>query len=165
MKQAIVILIKNQVIEKIRMKYDPQATKIQPHITLAFPFENINQVELYAHVRDSIKKIKKFKLVLKGVKASPKKYYLYLLVKKGKKEILGINKNLYSKLLTKWLRKDIPYIPHLTLGVFKSKQEIDNAIEKLEKEGLEFNFEISSIQLITLNQDISIKSVKNFSLH
>jgi len=165
MKQAIVIFTeKNKDIDRIRKKYDPYYKKFKSHITLAFPFENISQKELYNHIKKSLHSIRSFKMTLQGIRKSPEEYYLYLLVKKGKKEILKIHKRLYLRLLTKYLRKDIPYIPHMTLGVFKKKKEIDRALKELKNKNLEIKAVINSIYLINLNKNLSLKSYKKFYL-
>ena len=166
MKQAIVILLpENKRIRKIRKKYEPNYKKFKLHTTLAFPFENVNQEKLFQHIKDSIKNIKPFKLRLGGLRKSPKEYYLYLLAKKGKDKIVKIHKNLYSKILTKWLRKDIPYIPHITLGVFKTKKEIDNAIKEIKNQNLILKTKVNAISLLTLNKDDTIKSIKKYKLN
>lgn len=165
LKQAIVIFIgKNKKIEDVRKNYDPFYKKFKAHITLAFPFENINQKQLKEHIKNALSGIKPFKLTLQGIKKSPKEYYLYLLVKEGKKEIFKIHKRLYSKLLTKYLRKDIPYTPHITLGIFKTKKEIDKAVKKLQKKKLKFQTKINLIYLLNLEKDLSLKSFKKFKL-
>lgn len=164
MKQAIVILIKNKKIDNIRKKYEPYSKFIKPHITIAFPFENINQSELKKHINNSILGVKPFKLILNGIKKSPKEYYLYLLVQQGKKQILKIHKKLYSKLLTKWLRKEIPYIPHATLGIFKTKKDMEEAIKDIKIYKLNINLKIDKVELISLNRNLSIKSKKEFKL-
>jgi 2'-5' RNA ligase len=164
MKQAIVILIKNRKIESIRKKYEPSSKFTKPHITIAFPFENVNQLELNKSINNSISRIKKFNLSLEGIRKSPREYYLYLLVKQGKKEILKIHKRLYYKLLKKWLRKDILYIPHITLGIFKTRKQIDNVVKELKKQRLKFKIKVNKIELITLDKNSSIKNKKSFLL-
>ena len=56
------------------------------------------------------------------------------------------------------------YIPHLSLGNFKDKKELDEAIKKAKKENPDFKFKVKSIQLVTLNKDSSIKKIKNIKL-
>ena len=165
MKQAIVILLKPiKEIQQIRKKYDPGYKKFKPHITLAFPFKNINQKELQLHIKNSLTGVKSFNLELKGIRKSPKEYYLYLLIKTGKGKILKIHKSLYSELLTKQLRKNIPYIPHITLGVFGTKKQINEAINEIKKEKINFKTKIKAIKLLTLNKDDSIKKTRSFKL-
>ena len=165
MMQAIVIMLKkDRKIEAARKKYS-KYHKFRPHISLVYPFRNINQKKLYKHIKNSIKDIKKFKIILRGLKKSARDYYLYLLVDNGKKQVMQLYRNLNLGILTGFENKDmLRYIPHLTLGVFNSKEEIDNAQIQINKKKLICEDVADSIQLLTLNQNYSIKHIKNFKL-
>ena len=166
MKQAIVILLpENKKIRRVRKKYEPYYKKFKLHISLVYPFQNVPKKQLYEHIRKSLKKIKPFKLTLKGLKKSAKEYYLYLLVNKGKSELKEAYKNLHSKLLTKSKNKNMPkYIPHITLGVFKTKKDIDNAIKKIKNQNLILKTKVNEISLLILDKNDKIKSIKKFKL-
>lgn len=160
-----ILLKKNKEIERVRKKYDKDYKKFKPHINIVYPFEYANQEQLHSHIKESIQDTKPFKLVLKDLKKSSKDYYLYLTVDKGKKEILRIYKNLHSKILTKFVNKDMPkYTPHLTLGHFKTKKEIDNAIKNIKKQKIKYETFVDEICLLTLRKDLKIKSMKRFKL-
>ncbi|HEA46416.1 MAG TPA: 2'-5' RNA ligase family protein [Candidatus Pacearchaeota archaeon] len=162
MKQAIIITIKNKEIDKIRKKYDPYHKKVEGHITLIYSFQKFNQKELYKHIRNSLKDYKKFSVILNTLKKSKKEYYLYLLIKE-KETIIRLRKKLNSKIFSENKRMG-KYIPHLTLGVFKNKRDIDDALNHLKRERINIKFKINSIQLRTLTKDDEIKSTKNFML-
>lgn len=166
MNQAIVILLKkDKKIEQIRKKYVLNYPKFKPHITLVYPFEVKDQDKLYGHIKRSVKGIKPFDLSLCGLKKSVKDYYLYFLVDKGKNKTIKLYKKLNSGILKNFKNKDMPrYIPHLSLGIFKTKKEIDNAVIKIKKENVCFETTVSSIQLLTIDKTHSLKSVKNFKL-
>ena len=166
MKQAIVILLKkNKEINKIRKEYDPNYRKFEPHLTLVFPFEDLNQKKLNKHIKKSIKGIESFKIVLKGLKKSAKEYYLYLLVSKGNLKIKRAYRKLNSDILSGVENKDMPkYIPHVTLGIFKTKKQIEDAIKEVKKEKLNINYLIDGIHLVTLKKNNSIKSIRKFKL-
>jgi len=165
MKQVINIIFKaNKEIVKVRKKFGIES-KIKPHITLAYPFENVDQKELIKHIKKSIKTQKPFKITLKELQKSTKEYYLYLLVDKGKKQILQLYKKLNSTLLKDFKNPDMPkYIPHITLGVFHSKKEIDKAIKESKRESLKMETIIDYICLLTLNSNNKIISTKKFKL-
>jgi 2'-5' RNA ligase len=166
MRQAIVLLLKrDQKIEQIRKKNIPNYKKFKPHITLVYPFEVENQRELHVHIETSIKKIRPFRLSLCSLKKSINGDYLYLLVNKGRHEVLGLHKQLDSGILKGLKNKDMSrYIPHLSLGVFKTNSEIKQAIREIKKENLCFETKINSIQLLTFDRIGAIKSIKNFKL-
>ena len=166
MKQAIAILLKrNKKIEAIRKRYEPDYKKFKPHISLVYPFQNIPQKQLYEHIEKSIKNIKPFKITLKGLKKSVKAFYLYLLVDKGKNKIIKLYKNLNSKILVGFKNKDMPkYIPHITLGAFKTKSDINKAIKNIKKDKIKAGYIIWEIHLLSLKKDNKIKSIKKFKL-
>ena len=166
MKQAIILhLKKNNQIEKIRKLYTPNYSKFKPHITLVHPFEVSSQDLLASHIKNSIDGTRSFNLTLNGLKESAKEFYLYLLVDEGKSDIIKLYQRLNSGILSRFKNKDMPvYIPHLTLGVFKSKEEMEEAIKQI-KTPLKFKMKIKSIELITLNKDFSINKSKYFKLN
>lgn len=166
MTQIITIILKNnKQIEKSRTRFGINTTKIKPHINIVYPFE-LNEKIVEDIIKNSLKDVKKFHLTLKGLKKSAKGYYLYLLVNKGKAEIMKIYSRLHSSELSKFKNKDMPkYIPHLSLGNFKTKKEFDSAFKETKEKKLEFKSKVNSIQLVTLNKDYSIKKIKNFKLN
>jgi len=166
MKQAIAILLKeDKNIEKIRKKYVPNYKKFKPHITLVYDFKINNQKQLNEHIKNSIKGIKQFKLSLESLKKSTKGYYLYLLVKKGKKEIIKLYKKLNSRILKGFKNKDMPkFVPHITIGLFETKKEINRAIKEIKKENIKFKTKINYIDLLNLDKNDKIKSIKRFKL-
>lgn len=165
MKKVLVIFIKNKRIDKIRKIFDPRFKDFKSHISLVYPFYVSDKKQLDKHIRDSIKKLKPFHIVLNGLKKSAKEYYLYLLIKKGNSHIKLLYKNFNSGILKNFKNKDMPkYIPHVSLGVFKNKIEINNAIKEIKKEKLKVECTVDKISLLTLRKNHSIKSVKNFKL-
>lgn len=166
MKQVLVILIKkSREVEEIRKSYLKDYKKFKPHITLVYPFKIKDQRSLNEHIENSLQKLKPFELTLEGLKKSAKEYYLYLLVKEGKKELMHLYKNLNSGILKNFKNKDMPvYIPHITLGIFDSKDEINNAIKKIERLKLRSEMKVTKIELLTLNSDNSIKKIEEFKL-
>ena len=151
----------------IQLKIKPPLLykKRKPHLTLVYPFEIKNQKDLEKHIKKSIENIKPFKITLKGLQKSKKGHYLSLTIDKGKSQIMEMYRNLNSKILKNFKHPKIPrYAPHVTLGKFKSKKEIDMVVKDLKAQNLEFSTKINSIQLITVRKDESIKSTKNFNL-
>ena len=126
------------VIDRIRDRYDPLARYVRPHITLVFPFESdIPTAALKAHMTDALSSAAPFEIVLGGIAPSPQLGdYLFLHVQKGSTEITALHKKLYTGILREfypdWLR-DIPYLPHMTVGHFDSKAELSLALPDAQK--------------------------------
>ena len=139
--------------------------KFKPHMTLVYPFEVPDQNLLKKHLLKSIKNISSFEIKFKGLKKSLKDYYLYLLVQTGRSKIMKLYKKLNSGILKDFKNPDMPkYIPHVSLGIFKSKKDIEGAMRNPKFRNQEFITKITSIQLLTLKKDDSIKSIKEFNL-
>jgi 2'-5' RNA ligase len=148
-EKAVVIYPGNiSEINKIQKKYDGRLMK--PHVTLVYPFYGVDEVELRNHIERVIKGVKPFQLELKGIGKSKKEFYLYLLCKKGKNEIMKIYRGLHKSLLKEFKNEDMPkYTPHVTLGKFENLEEINKVVDKLESEKLRFVSKINAIYLLT----------------
>ncbi len=113
-------------INAFRQKYDPSWNIINPHITLVFPVSDIAENQLLKHIEIITKEIKCFPIKLSGLIKSFDDY-LFLQVKEGDEEIINLHNKLYSGILTPYVRTDIPFVPHITLGYFRTA---DNKFNK-----------------------------------
>ncbi len=164
--QVINILFNNSNLTKIRQKYDPcYNPHIKNHLTLVYPFYVEDKLLLINHIKKSISKIKPFNIYFSGLRESTKEYYLYLLVSKGKKQVISLYKNLNSGILKNFKNKDMPvYIPHISLGCFKTKASLEESKKQLKKIKINFSQKISSIQLLTIGENNKIIDKKTFKL-
>jgi len=163
--QVINILVKSRSITLLRKKFDPNYGKgFKNHLTLVYPFLGIDQRLLSAHIKNSIKPISPFKTKFNRVWKFKNNPYIYLLPAEDSK-FMKLYKRLNSGLLKHFKNESIPrYLPHISLGGYKFNKLAEKTIKmiKLPKSG--FKVKISSIQLLTLNKNHSIKSIKNFKL-
>lgn len=164
-QQAIVIFIKNKKkIDKIRIKYDPYFKKFKTHITIVYRFRKKKEEILYNHIRNAIKEIKSFKITLQGYGISEKEHYLYLSIKEGRQNVMKLHKALNSGILKNVKNKKVlRYIPHLTLGIFKTKKELNKARRELPK-NLKVVEKVDRITLLTLDKNKKTLSRKSFKL-
>ncbi|MBS3074906.1 2'-5' RNA ligase family protein [Candidatus Pacearchaeota archaeon] len=164
-KRALVVFIDNRKIRTILKKYHPDYKKYKPHITLVYTFSVNDEKSLETHIKNSIEITKKFNILLKGLKKSKHEYYLYLLINKNKKKIMDLYRKLNLGILEGLKNPKLPvYIPHISLGIFKNKKQIDSVIKELKKQPIQIKFKVNKISLLTLNNDDSIKKIKNFYL-
>lgn len=164
--QTIVIFVKNKEIEDILKKYHPGHRLWSPHITLTYPFNISDQKSLAIYLGDVTKKLSRFKITLKGYQKSTNEYYLYLLVNKNKTKIMRLHKSLNSGILSGFENKSMPvYIPHISLGVFNSKKEIDEAIKQLKTQKLSIDFLVDKISLVTVGKDKKPWIIRYFNLN
>lgn len=163
MKQVINILLSNPRIEILRKKYDPFYKKIKTHLTLVYPFEVKDQEKLIEHIDYCLKDTHPFEIVLDNVRKSGN--YLVLDVGRNRALLLDLYHRLNSGILKGFENKELSiYIPHITLGIFNSNEELMTVINLLRERGSNFKFIVEKINLSTLNEDNSIKETKTFLL-
>ncbi|MGN4422515.1 2'-5' RNA ligase family protein [Bacillus cereus group sp. MYBK30-1] len=130
--RTILLFLNNMPIDEIesmREKHDPLFGLIRPHITIVFPFESsISNDELKSHILNLSKEIQPIEIEFAS-RISSEREYLFLEVERGKEQIEELHDSLYRGPLLQFLRTDIPYIPHVTVGR-KSSTELAAEIAK-----------------------------------
>lgn len=146
--------INTKRINQIRQKYDPQVDLIPPHITLVFPIkEIINSDNLMLHLQNVLSRWQPFPIHLQGLQQSWDKY-LFLMVKEGNSDIIKLHNELYTDILAEYCRKDIPFVPHLTLGVFTKSTDIYwQALEETPRLDLDYHCIVDKVHLINIHDD------------
>jgi 2'-5' RNA ligase len=163
MKQVINILIKNPRIEILRKKYDHVFRKVKTHVTLVYPFEIKDHAKLVEHIEYCLAGMAPFEIVLDKLRKS--RNYLVLDVGKNQEKLLNLHKKLNSGILSGFENKELSiYLPHITLGMFDSHEELMKVINELRERGSNFRVIVDKISLLTLNDDGSAKEITNFAL-
>ena len=112
------------IIDEIRRKYDPLSNLVRPHITLVFPFKSeITTEALSDQIKKAVKDISPFEIELEGFSTQQDKFgnYLFLNVKRGVEHLKKLNLNLYDR------KPPFLYYPHMTVGKFENKEQLENA--------------------------------------
>ncbi len=108
-------------IEQFRNVYDPYSDMVQAHITFLFGIpDDIEMDQLEKHIQTILTAWASFPIQIKGIHKSWD-HCLYLGIKNGHDLIIQLHDELYGGILTDFYRKDLPFDPHLGLGIF-SKQ-------------------------------------------
>lgn len=163
MKQVINIQINNPRIEILRKKYDKVFRNVKTHVTLVYPFEVKNQVELKEHIEYCLQGINSFEIVFEKVRKSGK--YLVLDVGKNRDKLMNLHEKLNSGMLRGFENKEVSiYLPHITLGRFDSHEDMMKVINELRERGSNFRIMVDKISLLALNEDGSMKSKEDFNL-
>ncbi|CAM3118064.1 2'-5' RNA ligase family protein [Lactiplantibacillus plajomi] len=104
-------------IYQIRQQYDPLAPHIRPHLSLVFPFESsLSDAQLTRLIRAMVAKLSPFELTLDHLGTDHHGYF-WLRVTTGNLLLTQLHDQLYADAnLAPFLRSDLPYHPHLTLG-------------------------------------------------
>ena len=108
----------SEAIGRIRMKYDPTASRSKPHITIVFPVPDaVGEAELISHIEEALVGWTPFEIELGGFHKS-RDHWLFLTLVAGAEDVKELHQSLYTGVLDTYRRADIDFIPHLGLGLF-----------------------------------------------
>jgi len=156
MKRAIVILPKFDglgLIDQLRRRFDPLASKIDAHITLVFPFESdLSAEQLRAHIQRVIEGMTPFQVQLRGITGHEGKY-LFLNVELGNDQLIELHDRLYSGPLAAYLVSEYTYVPHVTVGCLPDRIEFLKALEMACEVRATFQTVVSEICTYRIESD------------
>jgi hypothetical protein len=117
-------------IEAFRRKYDPYAGSLKPHIPFLFPvpYSEVEESRLVEHVGAVLRNWKPFSIQMKGFGKSWDNW-LFLLLKRGNGNAIALHDDLYTGILSRYLRRDIEYIPHVGMGLFVKQAPEYNVLD------------------------------------
>jgi hypothetical protein len=117
-------------IRAFRRKYDPFLGSWRPHIPFIFPVpcSEVEEEKLTEHIETVLKNRKPFSIRIGGF-AKSWDHWLLLLLKEGNEEATGLHDELYTGILSRYLRRDIEYIPHIGIGLFVKKDAEYNVLD------------------------------------
>ena len=131
-KRAILTMVNFSNINKIKeiqKKYYDIADKIEPHITVVFPFNSeISDEELYNKLNEVLSKYRPFKIVCHGVSTpAQESNYRFLNIVESKDIIKNISDDIYRKIIPEHLqyRDKYNYDPHISLANKPLDKEIE----------------------------------------
>jgi 2'-5' RNA ligase len=99
-----------------RLRFDPLAAHIAPHLTLVFPFEStLGEVQVQAHVRRVVARWPAIPVRFEGF-GHFHHDWVYRRVTRGYDALVELHDRLYRGALAPFLRLDLPYEPHMTIA-------------------------------------------------
>lgn len=164
--QVINVLIKNKRVDALRKKYNVNYNKkFKNHLTLVYPFSNVDKKQLDEHIKSSLHEVKPFSVIFNRFWKFKDNPYIYLISDNGTSKFMKIYRKLNSGSLKNFKNKDMPrYLPHISLAKFKDNKTANKTFSKIKNQRFSIPVKINSIQLLILNKDDSIKYIKNHKL-
>jgi len=157
---------KNFLIEEIRKKYDDLYGCIEPHITLVFPFNSDIKIEdLRKDLHEILLNETPFEVIAQGIEAIDNYgKYIFLNISKGRERIIDLHYKLHKGMLEEYQSpwtKDGSYSPHITIGRFENKDEMDKAMKDIGEFDTELISKVESvyIEIIGKNEESIIEEV------
>jgi 2'-5' RNA ligase len=147
--------VDTHLIDALRRKYDPQAGLIAPHITLMFPVpSSIGESTLVSHLELLLRDCLPFPIHLAGLEQSAD-YYLFLVLQQGSAEVIHLHDRIYTGILAPYLRTDLPYVPHVTLGSFGDAEPCSQALGEAGHLPLHYQSVVDRFHLVKINDNRS----------
>jgi 2'-5' RNA ligase len=139
-------------IDQLRRKYDPQVELIEPHITFMFPISAVIGTDpVVYHLGNVLNRWKSFPIHLRGLQISSDDH-LFLLLEEGHANVVRLHDEIYTGRLADHHRKDIPYVPHLTLGVLpRDSNQQERVLAEAKQLGMDYHCVLDRLTLVKIN--------------
>ena len=125
---------------------------VDPHFTLLFAASEFSQDQLADHIRPIINETPSIDFVLRcaiPVKTdADNRWYLFLTPDEGFSRIVKLHDRLYTGMMKEHLRLDIPYIPHMTVGIFDEGRACKTAVDRINSEEFAISGRIDAVDLV-----------------
>jgi 2'-5' RNA ligase len=158
-------------IASFRRVHDPTVDLIAPHLTLVFPTRAAIGARTFSeHVRRVASQHPPFDICLTGLEESWD-HWLFLVVAEGREEAIALHDGLYQGILSPNLRTDLPYVPHVGLGLFAEpgddrdllevrpraldRPRFEHAWKDAEAMQLDYRCRVSSIHVVGLDEGLT----------
>ncbi len=116
--------IEDQGFQSFRHKYEPYSELLPEHVPFIYPIpETIGRKKLEVHIEKVLNNWKPFDVHFCTLEKTWD-HWMYLGAKEGYNSVVELHDELYEGILSPYLRKDLPFNPHIGLGLF-SKEAYD----------------------------------------
>jgi 2'-5' RNA ligase len=138
-------------IESYRAAHDPQANRIAAHFTLVFPTDASVDV-VTPEIAMAARSMAPFAFVTRRTKvvADGTQSHVFLVPDEGAAEIVALHNRLYSGVLRPYLRTDIPFVPHITIGVAPNSAAAVKLAQQIDSEATVLRGTIDALELLNV---------------
>ena len=153
-------------VEAFRARHDPMAGRIPAHLSLVFPFGTaLTALQIETHVRRIAAKWPPIPVTFRAVRMHANEF-VFLMASRGAASIVALHDKLYTRSLRAHLRPEFAYEPHITIARQADPRALDAAYAEAREEfGAEFGDVMREIELISVDPDGKIESLRRFALH
>jgi 2'-5' RNA ligase len=138
-------------IESFRAHHDPQASWVRPHFTLVFPAEVLRET-IVAEASQVLSRQGPLPFAVRRAAAYRDPVgeggHVFLVPDEGRDEIVALHDRLYEGGLRPYLRADIPFVPHITVGAGATFEECERLAERLNEAHPVFLGTIENVEVL-----------------
>ncbi len=155
-------------IQIVRAQCDEELFKIiEPHFTIVFPVDDLSESEFIQIAENSTGNIQRIEFELNKVvlHADPLtgRFMQFFVPDKGYDEIMAMHDRIYAGAFKKYLRTNLPYIPHITIGNHANAEECRESVDHINSLDMKIAGSIETLTVVKFI-DKTILPVKNIQL-
>lgn len=129
-------------IQGLRQVHDPaQHARVEPHLTLVFPTDGVPEHEFVAHVQGVAAGTPPFEFALCHAVAIEDgvtdEWHVFLVPEDGSEALIALHDRLYTGPLAPHLRRDLPFLPHLTVASSPDRETCEGLAAHLTQQDIE----------------------------
>ncbi len=153
-------------IESFRAEHDPQASRVAVHFTLVFPVEAppdavAAEIAAVARSTDAIRFTSCRAEVV--VDAFGHGSHVFLVPDEGAFQISTLHDRLYAGTLNAHRRSDIPFVPHMTVGLAPDSASAVGLAKRLDASARSVRGNVDAVELLDVGAS-RVRSVASFKL-
>lgn len=155
-------------IQHLRQWHDELYYKtVAPHFTIVFPVFDLPETSFIQHIQQVVPEIPAFDFVLRcaalGDDAFSDYIHVFFVPDEGYSRIVKLHDRLYTGILTKELRLDIPFMPHIGIANSRNAQECKDLVDTLNATPFEIRGRVEKLDIIWYEGD-RIGSIEQVAL-
>ena len=172
--------IEQKGFHAFRNKYEPFSSLLPEHLTFVFPVpDTIGQEEVENHILEVVSFWNPFRVHFCNLEKTID-HWLFWTIKEGNELVSRLHNELYTGILAPHLREDLPYLPHIGLGLFSKevydfnnptaeltldRDKYERARKEFEDLNLDFWCTIDQLTLLKINAEFTeCREIKTFQI-
>ena len=154
-----------ETVEAFRRRHDPMAGLVPAHLTLVFPFATaLTRLQVETHVKRVASRWPPVPVAFRAVRMHANEF-VFLMASRGADALTELHDRLYTRSLLPYLRRDLPYEPHITLARNADFRALEAARDEArETFGGELSDVLRALTLLSVKHDGRIERLGELAL-
>jgi hypothetical protein len=148
-------------IQLYRERHDLLFNVVEPHFTIVFPVLDLQLQDFMEEIEGHAKNISRFDFAIRcatiNKDAFNKLFHVFLVPDEGYSRVVRMHDTLYRGRLKPYLRLDLDYIPHITIGNCRDKHQCKEMVDEWNKEEFLIRGTISGLTVVKYADGIVTK--------
>jgi 2'-5' RNA ligase len=146
-------------LQGLRAAHDPEHFRlVAPHVTLVFPTAALAQPAFIAHVVSCMRGAQGVAVEFSSTATVRDQdtglHFVYLLAGTGSELFVRLHERLYSGPLAPQRRRDIPYVPHITVGRLASAAEAADLAQQIDATRRKIAGRAAALDIVAVGENL-----------